>query len=155
MNDAEIKQRLRGVDRGSIQVPLRKCNYSLGFERVPLDQSRESLTDNMMDEGYSNKYGSREQPQIAWEDYEIADEVPEDGLRSAIGNVVGTESSARVESLVGVSHVPHIEETIRCDPGENSVLVRFNLMEEEDLEEIAVLEDQILNKSSGSNEDQE
>ena len=75
MNDSEIKDKLRGVDRGSIQVTLRKCSYTLGFEPAPLDQSRESLTDDVIDKGYSNKYGSRAHQQGAWEDCEIHDDV--------------------------------------------------------------------------------
>ena len=121
-------------------MTLRKCNYSLGFEHVPLDQSRESLTDNTGDESYSNKYGSREQQQGAWEDYEVPDELPEDGLRSAIGSV----TSARVELLVGLKHDHHIKESVHCEPGNNAVTVRFKVAEQEDIDSFEELENKIM-----------
>ena len=48
--------------------------------------------------------------------------------------MTGTESSARVELLVGVRHEPHIEDSIRCDPGASAVSVRFKVLEDNNLE---------------------
>ena len=35
LTDAEIKEKLTMIELGWIQVTLRKCSYSLGFEQVP------------------------------------------------------------------------------------------------------------------------
>ena len=90
--------------------------------------------------------------QGAWEDVEIGDEIPEDGLRSAIGTVTGTESSARVELLVGVRHQPHIEDSVRCEEGASSVSVRFKVMEDSDMAELEEMENEII---LGGDSDQE
>ena len=105
------------------------------------------MADDLLDEGYSNLYGNRAHQQGAWEDYEAHDEVPEDGLRSAIGSMTGTESNAKVESLVGVQHDLHIEDTICCEPGDSAVMVRFGLLEDKDLVGLEEQEDEIINSS--------
>ena len=117
--------------------------------------SRESLAEDDSDEGYSNRYGSTAHQQGAWEDWEVYDEVPEDGLRSAVGSVTGTESSARVELLVGVRHEPHIEDTIRCDEGSSAVSVRFRVMDDSEVDRIAEIENEIVidNQVEGESSD--
>jgi len=131
LRDRDIRNSLQSVGQGSVQVTLRKCSYTIGFEIVPRDLSRESLCDSVQDEGYSNKYGNNDHQEGAWEDIEQTDEVPENGLRRAVGIVSGTESSARIEQLMGTTNEPHIEDTIRCDPGASSVSVRFLVEEQE------------------------
>jgi len=74
-NEREIKHKLAIISGGIVQVTLRKCLYSVGFDRVPLDISRESTEDGFIDEGYINRYGTREEQQGAFEDYEVTDRV--------------------------------------------------------------------------------
>ena len=74
-------------------------------------------------------YENSHHQQGAWEDYELPDEVPEDGIRRAIGNVQGTEASGRIEQLLGVYNPPQVEDDLRCEEGSSSVMVRFRVSE--------------------------
>ena len=126
LSDLEIRSKIAKIESGFIQVTLRKCHYSMGFEEVLLDQSRESLHTSFGDDGFSNKYESPALQQAAFEDYYLTDEVHEDRIQSAIGTVSGTEASQSIERLFGYHHQPHIEEEIRCEPGASGVTVRFD-----------------------------
>ena len=84
--------------------------------------------------------------QIAWEEYEQADKVPDHGLRRAIGEMIGTEASSKVEQLLGVQNEPHIEDSIRCEEGSSAVTLRFALQDDDQIEELAAEEDALLEK---------
>ena len=74
------------------------------------DLSRESL---YSDEGYSNRYGSVEDQERAYNTYDRCDEIPIGKVRSIVGLVTGTEASSSIERLLGSRNRQHIEEDIR------------------------------------------
>ena len=129
LSDSEIRRKLEQIEIGYIQVTLRKCDYMLGFEEVAPDLSPESLHSSRSDEGYSNKYETEEQQYRARVEEDIVDAVGESTVASAVGRVTGTESSKGIEELLGYQHKEHIENEIRCIPGESGVVVRFSLEE--------------------------
>ena len=102
LTEEHIQKKVSTVESGMIQVTLKKCAYTMGFEQVPQDLSRDSVDSTFHDEGYSNRYESRELQERTWETDEQTDQVFETGVRSAIGKVNGLESSKSIEKLLGM-----------------------------------------------------
>ena len=108
-------------------MTLRKCLYSMGFEKPSKELSSESLHIRSGYEGYSNNYEKREQQQRVREDQ--AYEVHEGRIRSTIGLLSSTEASCSIEKLCGYQHPNHFEDSLRCEEESSSVAVRFNPQE--------------------------
>ena len=51
LSEKEIAKRVMAVESGLVQITLKKCAYSLGFDRAPTDLSRESFVSDDDDEG--------------------------------------------------------------------------------------------------------
>ena len=122
LSEVNIQRKVASIESGLVQVTLKKCAYSLGFEGVPVDLSVESINSSYYDEGYSNKYES-EEVQL---EHDETDLVFESGVRRAVGMVNGTESSKSIEKLLGVFNKQKGVSKLRCPPGDPSIVVKFD-----------------------------
>ena len=133
LSDSTIQKRVEAIESGLVQVTLKKCSYSLGFEEIPHDLSVSSLNSSYYDEGYSNKYANPEQERRdreEVEDRERTDLVFETGARKAVGTVRGTNSSKNIELLLGVNNNQKGVCMFKCPVGEPSISIRFDPNEE-------------------------
>ena len=126
LSEDEIHKRVTAVESGLAQITLKKCAYSLGFEGVRVDLSRESLGSNNGEEGYSNRSESPSLQIQAWENCEWVDEVFESGVRKAIGTVTGTDSSSSVEKLLGIFNKQKGVSKAKCPPGDTCVILSLD-----------------------------
>ena len=129
----EIKDRVATIECGLVQVTLRKCMYSLGFEQVDQitkgDLSEESAGISGItggDESYSIDYATRPELIEALSQIERHDGIPRRGASRFVGAVSGTYASSSIERIMGTNNPSHISARFRCEQDEPWMAVRFD-----------------------------